>query len=213
MALIVADRVQETSTTTGTGALTLAAAVTGSRRFSAVMSTSDTCYYLIVAVDGNGNPSGDWECGLGTYSGTNTLTRTTVHASSNAGSAVSFAAGTKYVFLDATATYLTTPPVLTIDTVSGTSHTFATADGGKHKRFTSGSAITATVPPNSSDAIPIGTRIRCTAAGAGQVTLTPGSGVTLNSRGSALKSTAQYAVFEIEKVATNEWDVLGDLTT
>lgn len=106
MALVVADRVFETSTTTGTGALTLAAAVTGYRRFSAVCATSDTVYYQIVAVDGNGNPSGDWECGLGTYSSANTLTRTTPQASSNAGAAVNFAAGTKYVLLDATAGYL-----------------------------------------------------------------------------------------------------------
>lgn len=106
MALIVADRVFETSTTTGTGALTLAAAVTGYRRFSAVMSTSDTCYYAIVAVDANGNPSGDWEVGLGTYSSANTLTRTTPAASTNGGAAVNFAAGTKHVFIDAAAGYL-----------------------------------------------------------------------------------------------------------
>lgn len=106
MALIVADRVFETSTTTGTGAFTLAAAVTGYRRFSAVCAVSDTVYYLIVAVDANGNPAGDWECGLGTYSSANTLTRTTPQASSNAGAAVNFAAGTKHVILDATATYL-----------------------------------------------------------------------------------------------------------
>lgn len=106
MPLIVADRVAETSTTTGTGPLTLAAALQGFRRFSAVCSTSDTAYYVSVAVDANGNPSGDWEAGLGTYSSANTLTRTTVHASSNAGAAVNFAAGTKYVFLEVTAAYL-----------------------------------------------------------------------------------------------------------
>lgn len=106
MALIVADRVMETSTSTGTGALTLAAAVSGYQRFSAVCSTNDTVYYAIVAVDANGNPSGDWEVGLGTYSSANTLTRTTPQASTNAGAAVNFAAGTKYVMLDATAAYL-----------------------------------------------------------------------------------------------------------
>jgi hypothetical protein len=105
MTLIVADRVMETSTTTGTGAFTLAAAVTGYRRFSAVCSTNDTLYYAIEALDSNGNPSGDWEVGLGTYSGTNTLTRTTVQFSSNANSAVNFAAGSKRVILSATASY------------------------------------------------------------------------------------------------------------
>jgi hypothetical protein len=70
------------------------------------MSTNDTCKYTIVALDGNGNPSGDWEVGIGTYSGTNTLTRTTVEASSNSGSAVSLAAGNKQVFMDASAALL-----------------------------------------------------------------------------------------------------------
>jgi hypothetical protein len=106
MALIVKNRVQESTTTTGTGALTLAGAYTGYQRFSAVMSTNDTCYYTIEALDSNGNPSGDWECGLGTYSGTNTLTRTTVTESSNGGSAVNLSAGTKRVMLSATATHL-----------------------------------------------------------------------------------------------------------
>lgn len=99
MALISADRVRETSTTTGTGALTLAGAVTGFRAFSAVCSTNDTCFYVISHQTAN-----EWECGLGTYSGTNTLTRTTVHSSSNSGSAVNLSAGTKDVFIASTAT-------------------------------------------------------------------------------------------------------------
>jgi hypothetical protein len=106
MALVVADRIQESSTSTGTGAFTLAGAGTGFRAFSAVCSTGDTLYYLIEALDSNGNPSGDWEVGLGTYSAANTLTRTTPAASSNANAAVSFAAGNKRVSLDATAGYL-----------------------------------------------------------------------------------------------------------
>lgn len=103
MSLIVKDRVMEFTITTGTGALALSGAITGFRRFSAVCSTNDTCYYFIEAVDANGIPSGDWEAGLGTYSGTNTLTRTTVHASSNAGSAVNFSAGVKRVSIAQTA--------------------------------------------------------------------------------------------------------------
>ena len=104
MAHVSEDRVLETSTTTGTGALTLAGAVTGFRAFGSVMtSPSDTCWYAIWAVDGSGNATGDFEAGLGTYSGANTLTRTTVLESSNAGAAVSFAAGTKYVAIAALA--------------------------------------------------------------------------------------------------------------
>ncbi len=100
MPRIAEDRVLETSTTTGTGALTLAGAVTGFRAFSAVMtSPSDTCYYVIEAVDGSGVPTGEWETGLGTYSAANTLTRTTVLESSNSGSVVTLSAGTKRVFM------------------------------------------------------------------------------------------------------------------
>lgn len=100
MPRIAEDRILETTTTTGTGALTLAGAVTGFRAFSAVMtSPSDTCYYVIEAVDGSGVPTGEWETGLGTYSAANTLTRTTVLESSNSGSVVTLSAGTKRVFM------------------------------------------------------------------------------------------------------------------
>lgn len=104
MALIWADKVAEVTTTTGTGALTLGGPLTGYRAFSAVMtSPSDTCYYMITAVDSNGVPTGEWETGLGTYSALNTLTRTTVHASSNSGSVVTLSAGNKRVTLSQTA--------------------------------------------------------------------------------------------------------------
>lgn len=104
MAHIWQDRVQETSTTTGTGAFTLIGAVAGFRTFASVCSTNDTVYYYIEAINTGGIPTGAWETGLGTYSGTNTLTRTTVTASSNAGAAVNFAAGSKRVALSLTAT-------------------------------------------------------------------------------------------------------------
>lgn len=94
MAHISADRVQETTTTTGTGAITLAGAGTGYRAFASVMAASDTCYYTI-------SGGAEWEVGLGTFN--TTLTRTTVYASSNAGAAVNFSAGSKNVFITAPA--------------------------------------------------------------------------------------------------------------
>lgn len=98
MAHVIKDKVAETSTTTGTGALTLAGAITGYKAFSDVMtSPSDTCHYTITGIDADGIPTGEWETGLGTYSGANTLTRTTVIASSNSDAAVNFSAGTKRV--------------------------------------------------------------------------------------------------------------------
>ena len=91
MPLVVKDRVQETSTTTGTGTFTLAGAVSGFQSFSAI-GNGNTTYYAIVG-------GSQWEVGLGTYtsSGT-TLSRDTVLASST-GSKVSFSAGTKNVFV------------------------------------------------------------------------------------------------------------------
>jgi microcystin-dependent protein len=94
---ITENRVLETTTTTGTGAIALAAAVTGFRRFNAVCAVGDTTPYFIEAVDSVGMPSGDYEYGIGTYSAANTLTRTKVLGSSNAGAAVNFAAGSKNV--------------------------------------------------------------------------------------------------------------------
>ena len=94
MALAVKDRVRETSTTAGTGTLTLAGVVTGFQAFS-VIGDANTTYYGIVDAT-----TGDWEVGIGTYtlSGT-TLSRTTILSSSNAGSPVNFAANSKDVFV------------------------------------------------------------------------------------------------------------------
>jgi hypothetical protein len=93
MALILKDRVQETSTTTGTGTLTLAGAVTQFQTFSSAVGNGNTTYYTIYNAGGS-----DWEVGIGTV-GAGTLARTTILASSNAGSAVNFT-GTLYVFGD-----------------------------------------------------------------------------------------------------------------
>ncbi len=95
MAFVLADRVRETTTTTGTGTVTLAGAVTGFQTFAAI-GNGNTTYYTIA-----GQGTAEWEVGIGTYtaSGT-TLARTTVLASSNSGSLVNFSAGTKDVFCD-----------------------------------------------------------------------------------------------------------------
>ena len=95
MAFITADRVLDSSTSTGTGAFVVSGTpAAGYQTFSAVMSVGDTCYYSI-----QGQTTSEWEVGLGTYSSANTLTRTTIYSSSNAGSAVTFSAGTKNVFI------------------------------------------------------------------------------------------------------------------
>ena len=94
MAFVLADRVKETTTTTGTGTVTLLGASTGYQSFSAI-GNGNTTYYTIADQTGS-----NWEVGIGTYtsSGT-TLARTTVISSSNAGALVNFSAGTKDVFV------------------------------------------------------------------------------------------------------------------
>ena len=94
MAFIVNDRVKETSTTTGTGAVTLSGAVTGFETFGAGIGNSNTTYYCIALQDGT-----EFEVGFGTLNGSSsTLTRTYIISSSNSDAAVNFSAGTKDVF-------------------------------------------------------------------------------------------------------------------
>jgi hypothetical protein len=94
MAFVINDRVKETTTTTGTGTITLGGAVTGFETFAAGIGNSNTTYYCITLPN-----SAEFEVGLGTLNGdSSTLARTTVISSSNSDSAVNFSAGTKDVF-------------------------------------------------------------------------------------------------------------------
>ena len=94
MAFVLNDRVKETSTTTGTGAITFAGAVSGFETFSAGIGNSNTTYYVIAHQTAN-----EWEVGHGTLAAdSSTITRTNVYTSSNSDSAVDFAAGTKDIF-------------------------------------------------------------------------------------------------------------------
>jgi len=94
MALVLNNRVRETTATTGTGAVTFAGAVDGFQTFAAGIGNSNTTYYAISL-----NTANEWEVGLGTLNGdSSTLTRTTVLESSNSDSAVDFAAGSKEIF-------------------------------------------------------------------------------------------------------------------
>lgn len=98
MGLVRADRVKETSTTTGTGTYNLAGAVAGFQGFVAAIGNGNLCYYCAE----NGT---DWEVGLGTVTDASpdTLARTRVLASSNAGAAVNWGAGSKNLFVVAPA--------------------------------------------------------------------------------------------------------------
>jgi hypothetical protein len=99
MALVIKDRVKQTSTTTGTGTLTLNGTVDGFQTFAAALSDGDTTYYALLEPSTN-----EWEVGLGTWTeGSSFLARTTILASSNSGSAVSLTAQSE-VFITQPAT-------------------------------------------------------------------------------------------------------------
>jgi hypothetical protein len=140
MALVVKDRVQETSTTTGTGTFTLAGAVSGFQSFSAI-GNGNTTYYAIVG-------GSQWEVGLGTYtsSGT-TLSRDTVLASST-GSKIDFAAGTKNVFV----TYPADESVYQDSTNTAYAPQFAASNGLNLNNGTIGTSYTFPTGYNSVEA-------------------------------------------------------------
>lgn len=98
MALVTdGDRVRDTTTTTGTGSLTLSGtAPTGFRTFASVAAVGDNVYYCIAG-------GAEWEVGYGTLTGATTLARSRVLTSSNSGALVNLSAGTKDVFITAPA--------------------------------------------------------------------------------------------------------------
>jgi hypothetical protein len=131
MALVIKDRVKESSVSTGTGTITLDGATGSFQSFSAVGDGNST-YYAIV-----GQSTTEWEVGIGIYtaSGT-TLSRDTILASSAGGSAVNFSAGEKDVFVTypaERAVDTNLPQTLTNKTIDGASNTLSNisvASGG-----------------------------------------------------------------------------------
>ena len=109
--------------------------------------------------------------------------------------------------LDAVATAM-----IAINAQTGTTYTTVLADDGKLITCSNASAISVTIPPNSSVAYGIGTQLNFAQLGAGQVTLVAGAGVTLNSSGTKLKLKDQYSVATCVKTDTNTWFVVGNLS-
>jgi len=101
----------------------------------------------------------------------------------------------------------------TLNEQTVTTYNLVFTDAHKTVIVTNGSAIDLKIPTNSGIAFPIGTRIEIIQGGAGQITIVPSGGVTVNSSGGKTKLAAQYAVATILKVATNTWYLFGDITT
>jgi len=94
MALQLQDRVLETASSPGTGTVTLLGASLGYQSFDDALTSGNTTYYTIADLGG-----ANWEVGIGTFTSPDQLTRDTILASSNAGSAVNFSSGTQNVFV------------------------------------------------------------------------------------------------------------------
>ena len=94
---------------------------------------------------------------------------------------------------------------------TGTTYTLALTDAGKLVTLNNASAITLTVPANSSVAFSVGDQINLLQLGAGQVTVAGAGGVTVNSAGALLKLSAQYALGTLVKTATDTWVLVGNL--
>lgn len=105
----------------------------------------------------------------------------------------------------------TTTLDLDLNAQTGTSYTLALSDNYGMVTLSNAAAITLTVPPNSSVAFPVGAIITIAQTGAGQVTVSPGGGVTVNAAGSADALRVQYSAATLVKLATDTWILMGDI--
>lgn len=147
MALVLSDRVQESSTTTGTGAFTLAGASNGFQSFNSGVGDGNSTYYTIADSTNNA-----WEVGIGTYThSTTSLSRDTVLASSNSGSLVNFGSGTKQVFVTypAKRSAMTTGLTENVATISQNYTITTGANAMSTGAITVASGVSVTVPSGS----------------------------------------------------------------
>jgi hypothetical protein len=111
---------------------------------------------------------------------------------------------------------LTSPLInLGINAQTGTTYTTVLADNGKLTTLTNAAAIAVTIPPNSSVAYPVGAQINMAQLGAGQVTVSGGSGVTVVSTGATAaspKARAQYSTLTAVQTSTDNWLIMGDIS-
>lgn len=200
MAFVLADRVQETSTTSGTGSLTLAGAVTGYQSFSSGIGNGNTTYYSIS--DGT-----NWEIGTGTYtSAGNTISRDVVFSSSNGGALVNFTSNTKNVWVDyaagkaVTTDTLAYPPAIGGTTPAAGTFTTLTANstfqaGKGSANYIQGVGAATTLEPvisviGSDTNVPLAIKTQ----GTGAIDLAPGSsGVNISNGGTVTAITRTAA--------------------
>ena len=189
MALVLKDRVKETTTTTGTGTVTLAGAVTGYQAFSAI-GDGNTTHYVIEDANGTG-----WEVGIGTYtlSGT-TLARTTVLASTNSDSQITLSSGTHTVFCG----YPAGKSVNTADNLSAMAATTSSELAGVISDETgSGSLVFATSPTLVTPALGTPSALVATNVTGTAASLTAGTSTLATSITVSANNTADETVYPL----------------
>ena len=206
VAPIFRDRVEEGTSTTGTGTLTLSGAAVGARTFNSALASGTTVEF---ATDSGGS---DWEVARGVFTSPDQLTRVTVLASSNGGNLVSFAAGTKTCYLTVTAASLSALNSTTINPQTA-NYTLVAADmdGMTQVDFNSSSSLVLTVPSNANVPCANGTTVLIARSGTGTLTVSSQANVTVaNASSNTLR--AQNSVAGLTKTGSDIWRLFGDVT-
>ena len=192
MALVLKDRVQETSVSTGTGTVTLDGAVAGYQTFSTAIASGSTVYYTITAQTGS-----NWEVGVGTFTSPDQLSRTTVLSSSNSGSLVNFPAGTKNVFV-------TQPSEQALYTNQATGLVEANGNGSNNISFTTITANNANLTYGTINTVPaIGTDIANKA-----YVDTTATGLHIHQAVLVARLSANYSANYVDGGTTPTWNTI-----
>ena len=204
MAFAVNDRVKETSTTTGTGTLSLAGALTGFQTFVAGIGNSNTTYYAIVHESAN-----EFEVGIGTVTDASpdTLSRTTILESSNSDSAVNFSSGTKTVFCTLPAEKALLVPGSGDLTIDAPADIILDADGADVLLKDAGTQYAALTNSSGNLVLKSGSTTAITFDGANA---TFAGTVTIGSAGI---SEAELEILDGATVTTDELNVLDGITS
>lgn len=194
-----ANRVKDTTTTVGTGPLTLAGTPpSGFQAFGSGFSAGQTLGYSI------SDQSGNWEVGVGTLTNATTLARTAVESSSNANALVNFGSGAKDVFATVLASQANALLPAASPRTSVVSETLVLTDNNNVIRGNSASALVYTIPNDASVAWPDQAIVTLYQMGAGAVSFAAGAGVTLRSP-AGLPAPVQYSLSTAIRIAANEW--------
>lgn len=206
-ATFYADRVRDTSTTTGTGDFTLTnTAPSGFQTFEAAFSHSagNTFYYCI---DGGS----EWEVGIGTLSSSTNLQRSTILASSNANAAVNFSAGTKYVFCTIPASFAAFRHIPLSSKSANYTTVLSDAGGGVLHPAADANARTFTIDSNANVPYPVFTTLTFVNETSQVVTIaiTTDTLTLANSTTTGSRSLAQNGIATAYKITSTKWIISG----